>query len=866
MGKSNYQVFRDKNRNTINNNVNDNEMMENKDQLNQIPGEAQNEPQDEKTSKNENGKNEASTAESSTENTEQQESVKEPPEATEAKNAEDTHPEKSAEAGTTKETDTVEKSGDVEDVTSETANDATAKEAKEPAGTEIPAEEKAQEADETDKKTTPETDDPTKETGEEEISVEKTAEKSDKEVKADTAAPETVVDEVAKKAPENEPEPEAEKDETGQAEIEEKNDSDTVSMEKEKAMVMEDEEEQKPLEKPSESVAEKEQKQPAELTESPEEKTDIHEDIHDEDEEHEEEIAESEEVEVDYTQLSREELLEALDALVHADDINKIKAKIAAIKVAFLNKSKEEKEAHYQHHLEEGGDKESYHPAEDPLEEKFNELFDIYRQKRLIYLENLEKEKAENLAKKQAILEELKELINSEETLKKTYDEFRALQERWKEIGMVPKSEVNNLWQNYHFLVEKFFDKVKINRELRDLDLKKNLQQKIILCEKAEELLLENSILKSFKALQRLHEQWKEIGPVPADKRDEIWDRFKAATEKINLRRREHYKKLQEEQQNNLIAKTALCEKAEKLLTETATTIKEWTALTKDFNDLFKVWKTVGPAPKKQNDEIWERFKSSLDTFFTEKKEYFAKLKEQQINNYNLKLDLCVQAEAMKDSTDWRTTTRNLINLQKEWKEIGPVPRKHSDKIWKRFRAACDEFFNRKAEHFANIKNEEAENLKKKEELIKKVESHVFDGSKSDNLSVLKDFQRQWTEIGYVPIKEKERLQNAFRDAINKQLDKLNISDVEMSLANYKSKFEVIKESPDGQRQLYRERTFIQNKISKLQEDILLWENNLGFLADSKKASLLKAEFEKKIEKAKKDVDVLKAKLKFLNN
>ena len=859
--------------------------MENKDQLNQITGEGQNTPQDEKTSKNETVKDEAVTEGKSIENKDQQESVQENPVTTEGQKAPETDQETAEKTGTATEAVTEEGSDETDAVKPGQVEDTVASEAKEQTEAEIPVEEKEPEMNDTDDKATPETGEQVKEVAKEEPAGEHVVKKAEEEEKPDEV-PEKVADESGEEKPETEqkeiPVTQAVKDETGQAEIDEKNDSDTVSTEKEMAMVIEDEaeqklpgklpespdeKEQKPSAEPSESTTEKEQEPSAESTESPDETADIHDDIHGEDEEeHEEEIAETQEVAVDYEQLKREELLEALDSLVHADDINKIKAKIAAIKVAFLKKSKDEKEERYQHYLEEGGDKENYHPAEDPLEEKFNELFDIYRQKRLIFLENLEKEKVENLAKKQAILDELKELINSEETLKKTYDEFRTLQERWKEIGMVPKSEVNNLWQNYHFLVEKFFDKVKINRELRDLDLKKNLQQKIVLCEKAEELLLENSILKSFKALQRLHEQWKEIGPVPADKRDEIWDRFKAATEKINLRRREHYKKLQEEQQNNLIAKTALCEKAENLLTETATTIKEWTTLTKSFNDLFKVWKTIGPAPKKQNDEIWERFKTSLDTFFTEKKEYFAKIKDQQINNYNLKLDLCVQAEAMKDSTDWRTTTRNLINLQKEWKEIGPVPRKHSDKIWKRFRAACDEFFNRKADHFANIKNEEAENLKKKEELIKKVEAHEFDGSKSENLSVLKDFQRQWTEIGFVPIKEKERLQNAFRDAINKQLDKLNISDVEMSLANYKSKFEVIKDSPDAQRQLYRERTFIQNKISKLQEDILLWENNLGFLADSKKASLLKAEFEKKIEKAKKDVDVLKAKLKFLNN
>ncbi|MFP4469120.1 MAG: DUF349 domain-containing protein [Bacteroidales bacterium] len=640
-----------------------------------------------------------------------------------------------------------------------------------------------------------------------------------------------------------------------------------------------EEETEKPEEQSAPEVAE-EQPEPAPLTEKEEqtEKLSDEQEGEDEDDEDEEHHEVEEEGIIDYDQLSRTQLVDKLEELVQEDDVNRIKSRVALIKVAYLKKTKEEKEANYQEHLEIQEEKEEKEDKEEkeekeqaavPVDEtgqRFNALFDIYRQKRAVYLENLEKEKLVNLDKKKEILDQLKELINSEETLKKTYDEFRELQENWRNIGMVPKGEVNNLWQSYHFLVEKFFDKVKINKELKDLDLKKNLEQKIELCEKAEELLLETSIIKSFKQLQRYHEQWKNIGPVPEDKKDELWERFKSTTDKINQRRREHYKKLQEEQENNLVAKQALCEKADTLLSQEVNTIRQWQEKTKQFNELFKVWKTIGPAPKKQNDEIWDRFKTALDTFFADKKEYFGKLKEQQVNNYNLKLDLCVQAEAMQDSTDWRNSTRDLIEMQKEWKKIGPVPRKHSDKLWARFRAACDHFFNRKAEHFASIRGEETDNLKKKEDIIRQVEEYNFEGNKSDSLAILKDFQRQWTEIGHVPFKEKDRLQNAFRNAINKQLDKLNISNSEMTLASYKSKMEVIKGASDGDRQLYRERSFIQNKINKLREDIMLWENNIGFLAHSKKANLLKVEFEKKIEKAKSEVSVLETKLKILND
>ncbi|NCA84107.1 MAG: DUF349 domain-containing protein [Clostridia bacterium] len=596
---------------------------------------------------------------------------------------------------------------------------------------------------------------------------------------------------------------------------------------------------------------------------------------HDEEEDEEEDHDEDEIT--NYEELSREELIDQLEKLVAADDVNEIKSKVALIKVAFIKKTKAHKEDQIQQSLatteheegEESGEEVADKQPEqlhDALQEKFDGLFAIYKQKRSVYLDQLEVQKHQNLARKQQILDELKELIASEETLKKTYDDFRALQEEWKSLGIVPKAEVNNLWQNYHFLVEKFFDKVKINKELKDLDLKKNLEQKIELCERAEELLLESSIIRSFKVLQRLHEQWKEVGPVPADKNEEIWERFKSTTDKINQRRRDHYKLMEDQHDINYQQKVALCEKAEQLLEGQVESLKQWQQKTHQFNELFKVWKTMGPAAKRQNDEVWERFRTAMDNFFSEKKEYFGKLKDQQINNYNQKLDLCVRAEALSESTDWKQTTRELIDMQKEWKEIGPVPRKNADKIWRRFRAACDAFFNTKTKHFGSIREDEGENLRRKEELIKLLEETEFGEDKSENLNKLKDFQRQWTDIGHVPFKDKDRLQNAFRNIVNKQLDKLNISNREISLSSYRSRMESVKEAPDAQRTLSRERIFIQGKINTLRDDIHVWENNIGFLADSKKANLFKDEFEKKINKAKEELQVLESKLKLLND
>ncbi|MBC8147868.1 MAG: DUF349 domain-containing protein, partial [Bacteroidetes bacterium] len=498
--------------------------------------------------------------------------------------------------------------------------------------------------------------------------------------------------------------------------------------------------------------------------------------------------------------------------------------------------------------------------------ERFKSAFEIYKLKKSKFIEEQEKLKLENLELKKQILEQLKELINSEESLKKTYDQFKNLQEKWKNIGMVPKNEINNLWQSYHFLVEKFFDKVKINNELRNLDLKKNLESKIELCEKAEELLLETSIIKSFKELQKFHDKWKEIGPVSQEKKDEIWERFKSASDKINQRRREYYVKVQDEQTTNFSAKIALCEKVEEVLNTEIKTIKVWQVKTDEVNELLEIWKTIGPVPKNSSDDVWERFKTSLNTFFSNKKEFFNSIKDEQVNNYNLKLDICAEAESIKDSNDWRTASDQLIKLQQNWKNIGPVPRKFSDKIWKRFRAACDEFFNRKSDYFKNIEVHEKNNMQAKLDIIKRVEELEFSGNKNENLKIIKEIQREWTETGHVPINEKQNLQKKFRAVIEKRLEELKISAIEISTMSFKSKFENISSTPDGKNSIYKERMYITNKISKLKNDITLWENNMGFFANSKKADILKKEFEKKIQKSKSELLILEAKVKYLNS
>jgi len=585
-------------------------------------------------------------------------------------------------------------------------------------------------------------------------------------------------------------------------------------------------------------------------------KTHPAEDHEDEEEEIEESLAES------LGHKSRLQLVELLEETVRNEDVNTIKNQVALIKVAYLQRTNEEREKMYQKAASEE-EAESFE-ANDPLEERFKIAFSIYKHNKIRHSEQIEKEKIQNLEAKKHILEELKALISSEETLKKTYDDFKLLQERWKAIGMVPKNEAPGMWQNYHFLIEKFFDKVKINKELKDLDLRKNLEHKIELCEKAEELIIETSITKAFKRLQELHEEWKELGPVPQDKREEVWDRFKTASDKINERRHEFYGKIQEEQDANYAAKVVLCEQAEQLANKEYNSIKQWQESTQQVNELLKVWKSIGQASPKLNNEVWVRFKGQLDAYFANKKEFFGKLKEQQLHNYNLKVDLCVQAEALRLSTEWRNSSRDLIHLQEEWKKIGPVPRKHSDKIWKRFRAACDEFFQRKSEFFKNVQSAESENLVRKQELIRLLEDFEYSDNRQANLDKVKDIQRQWMETGHVPIKEKDRLQADYKTAINKIYDRLKVDANEQRMSNYRNRFENMKEHPDAHRIINKERNSLQIRIDELKDEILLWENNIGFFANSKQANVLKLEFEAKIAKAKEELAGMEARKKFL--
>ena len=569
------------------------------------------------------------------------------------------------------------------------------------------------------------------------------------------------------------------------------------------------------------------------------------------------------EPEVDYSALSREELLAALNELLN-NDVSKIRNRVSAIRNQFNTLNKEVEKKAFEAFIADGGNKDEYQYSNDAVAEAFHKAYDTYRTRRQKMQEEQEAAKKRNLQAKQQILEELRTLIDKdEETLKQTYDEFNAIQEKWKSIGEVPREQMNDLWQNYHFLIEQFFNKVKINKELRMLDLKRNLEQKIQLCERAEELIVETSVVKAFKGLQELRAQWREIGPVPTEQNEETWQRFNNAANQIDERRREYYDQRKEELDQNLLAKQALIAKSEELTQEMPQSTKSWNDTTEALDELLKLWKSIGPVPREQNEEIWNKFKGIIDKHYADKKLHFGQIRDEQSENYNKKLDLCLRAEAIAKREDWKNATEELLQLQAEWKAVGATSRKVSDKIWRRFRGACDEFFAKKGEYFKDIRSTESENLTKKNAIIDEMKAYQFGDNKDENLAAIKDFQRRWSEIGHVPMKEKDRVQKEYRSLLDGIFEKLKISAREAEETSYRERINNF--SGNAKRFMDNEKATILDKIEKFRADLKLWENNLGFLANSKQADLLKQEFEKKMQNTRQQIALLEAKLRILN-
>ncbi|WP_075590252.1 DUF349 domain-containing protein [Labilibacter marinus] len=568
---------------------------------------------------------------------------------------------------------------------------------------------------------------------------------------------------------------------------------------------------------------------------------------------------------VDLSALSREDLVSRLRYINKTFDVVTIKQEVEDIKSVFYKLYNEEVEELKKSFVESGELEENFAAPVDHFEVEIKELLKDFRYKKAAYINKLETEKEQNLATKLEIIESIKNLVNRQESLNETFNEFKALQKRFHEVGSIPQNKVRDIWDTYNLHIENFYNYVKINKELRDLDLKKNLTLKTELCEKAEALLEESSIVNSFKTLQKYHDRWREVGPVPKELKDELWERFKAATTTINIKHQEYFEGLKDQLKENLVQKTVLCEKAEAIVAEEAHSPKEWEDKSKKLIELQQSWKTIGFAPKKDNNTIYERFRSACDKFFENKREFFKSYKNEQQQHLVSKTQLCEKAEAMKESTDWKKTTEEYIRIQKEWKQIGAVPRRQSDAIWHRFRSACDAFFDNKSKFFSKIDESQDENLKKKQALIEEVINFKNAADDEDTFGILQEYQRKFSEIGHVPFKMKDKVNQDFRNEINKHFDSLNMDEYHKNVQKFRNKLENIKHSGHQDDMVYQERSKLMNKLKQLENDIIVWENNIGFFAKSKGAASVVKDFEHKIENGKRNAQLLKEKIKMLN-
>ena len=565
----------------------------------------------------------------------------------------------------------------------------------------------------------------------------------------------------------------------------------------------------------------------------------------------------------DYNGKSKAELLAILADILANKPVQTIRRDVEAIKIAFYKTYRAEVERARRAFVEAGGKLEEFVPTPDDAEQRLKELFAEYRTKRNEFIAKLEEEKENNYKIKLQIIEELKELIDSNETLNQTFNTFRDLQQRWKETGPVPQAYVKDLWETYNLHVENFYNFIKINKELRDLDLKKNYETKLQLCEEAEELVLDPSPVNAFHKLQKLHEQWRETGPVANEYKEQLWERFRESSTKINKRHQEYFNGIKEEQKHNLELKTELCVKTEELSVAPLSTRKEWNKASEQLIDIQKVWKTIGFAPKKDNTKIYERFRNACDKFFENKRNFYLQIKAEMENNLHLKNDICAAAEALQESEEWKKATDELIALQKRWKEIGPVSRRYSDAIWKRFRSACDKFFERKAAFFASLDQQYEDNLAKKKQLLEELKTFVVE-NKERGFEALKELQHRWAEIGFVPIKQKEAIQKEYRKAVDAIFAKLRSNEKENRLERFKGKISSIAEGGD-RRRLRFERDRLYNKMKQIESDIALLENNIGFFSKSKNAEAMIREVNNKIAKAKEEMATLIEKIEMID-
>lgn len=565
---------------------------------------------------------------------------------------------------------------------------------------------------------------------------------------------------------------------------------------------------------------------------------------------------------VDYSEKSLSELLSIFEQMIQKGDQQMLYKNAEPIKAGFYKVLRKEKIASGLF-VEPGMGQQQSNPFEE-VEKAFKDLYAQYKSSRASFNQEMQAKKEENLAEKTKIIESINALLEKAEDVNHTLPAFRELQAKWKAAGTVPQENARDIWDQYNRAVEKFYDYLKINKEFRDLDFKKNYELKTELCQKAELLVEDKDPVKAFNELQKLHEEWKELGPVFKEQREEIWERFKAATSKINKRHQDFFSNLKEEQKANLKAKTEICELAEEIAATEATDSNKWNSLSKKMDELHTRWKSIGFASKKENQKIYDRFRAACDKFYGAKREFYTKFKDVMQENLKKKEELCEQAEKIKDTDDWKKGTDQLINLQNVWKTIGPVARKQSDAVWKRFRAACDEFFDRKAKHFGAEGEKFEENLAAKKAVIQEIKDYVSAGEESDK-QALESFISKWNSIGFVPFKEKDSLQKEFDAALNIHFSAIRNPEAEKKMGRIRRLINEAKTNGKSDRGIRTEREKLLNKFRKLETDIATLENNMGFFAKSKNADKLIEEIKVKIAAGKEELKSLEQKIKMID-
>ena len=562
----------------------------------------------------------------------------------------------------------------------------------------------------------------------------------------------------------------------------------------------------------------------------------------------------TEEVAVVTGKLSKEEILEKLTSLVEATTTDAIRNEVEVLKQTYYKIHRNEVDELKKAFLENGGEEKDFIVPEYETENKLKELLTIYKEKRAAIQAEEERIKAANYALKLQLIDQLKALTESQEDFNKLYNKFKEIQQKWKEIKLVPQEYVNDLWKSYQIYSEKFYDIIKINNQFRDYDFKKNLELKTALCETVEKLQTEPDVISAFHQLQKIHQQWREIGPVAKELREDLWGRFKTASTVINKRHQDHFDVLKAKEQDNLDAKTAICEQIENIDYTTLKSFKDWEEKNKEVIALQDKWKTIGFAPKKSNVKIFERFRAACDVYFTRKNEFYKVIKEEMEKNLALKKVLCEKAEALKDSTDWKNTTDKLIALQKEWKTIGSVARKHSDIVWKRFITACDYFFEQKNKNTFSQKNVEQTNLTAKKALIEEIKA-IDEADHDKALASLKKLMAEWNTIGHVPFKDKDKIYKEYHEAVDKQFDRLRIDQSDRKMQALRNNLNDLSSGERGKGKLYNEREKLVRIYERMKNELQTYENNIGFLSiSSKGGGGLFKEMERKIEKLKEEM------------